>query len=194
VYDDGIVRFAPRPFEVGPYWHARADMHITNTALHRRNPLLVVSQDAEAEDQGQVWSLKAYLRRLAADGVDPAGVFEAIRLLAGRLVQAIGQDGLFARQAASAPARSFAAKLFGLDVLLDREARPWLIEIQRSPAWGGTPMVARINGAAADDLVRMTSAPLGLEASAPAAAVAQREAALEAELRGGFVPLEVAGG
>lgn len=192
VYQDGIVRFAPRPYAVGPDWLSRADIHVTNTALHRANPLLVVNTEPDVEDQGHVWSLRAYLRRLATEGVDRDLVFDSICRLAGRLVEAMRQDGFFQRQAAAAPKRSFAAKLFGLDVLLDREARPWLIEIQRSPAWGGTPMVSRINGGVADAYVRMSSAPLELAAGASAAEVGTREEELERRHADGFVRVDLA--
>jgi len=196
VYDDGIVRLAPRPYGRGEGWLGQVDMHVTNTALHRNNPLLEVDQDARREDAGHVWSLKAYLRQIAADGHDAEAVFTAIARLVGRFVLLLRQDGFFARQAAAGPARSFGIKLFGMDVLLDGQLQPWLIEIQRSPAWGGTPMVNRINATLAETMVRMASSPLlgpdvppGAAASirADAAALARREETLEGWLRGGFV-------
>ena len=198
VYDDGIVRLAPQPYARGPGWLARTDMHVTNTALHRKHPLLVINQNPAIEDQGNVWTLKAYLRHVAAAGHDADTVFAAIGRLVGRFLLTLRDDGFFARQTAHAPARSFGHKLFGLDVLLDADARPWLIEIQRSPAWNGPPLVKRINGTLAETLVRMASTPL-LAANMPPetvqdirtnpTATTRREEFLEGTNRGGFVRL-----
>ena len=44
VYRDGIVRFAPEPFERRPGWLDRIDMHVTNTALHRGHPGLTITR------------------------------------------------------------------------------------------------------------------------------------------------------
>ena len=46
----------------------------------------------------------------------------------------------------AAPRRSFPPKLFGLDVLIDADCEPWLIEAQRKPAMSGSALVRRING------------------------------------------------
>ena len=178
VHENGVVRFAPREYARGEGWLERSDMHVTNTALHRKNPLLVMSQDAAVEDVGHVWSLRAYLQRA------PSWVFGEIARLVGRFVLALREDGVFARQAASGEASSFGAKLFGLDVLLDGDGQPWLIEIQRSPAWSGPPLVKRINGGVAEAMARMVSSALGV--GDDVGAMARRELEVEATERGGF--------
>jgi len=160
VYRDGIVRFAPEPYLRGPDWLARVAMHITNTAVHRGHPKLVISANPDEENVGNVWSLRAYLARLAADGHDADGVFATIARLVGHFVLMLRADGLFDRQRRMGPARGFVPKLFGLDVLLDQTTRPWLIEIQRSPAWNGPPLVKRINNTLAATLIRMSAGPL----------------------------------
>lgn len=179
VHSNGIVRFAPRPYARTKGWLGMTDMHVTNTALHRDNPLLVLSQDASADSDGHVWSLKGYLAHV------PAGTFEATARLAGRFVQALRWAGVFARQAAAGPPGTFAPKLFGCDILLDEQARPWLIEIQRSPTWRGIPLVERINDGVAEAMARMASAPLG--ANNDPAEIEPRTIAVEAEQQGGFV-------
>jgi tetratricopeptide (TPR) repeat protein len=196
VYDNGIVRFAPQPYQRGPGWLDRSDIHVTNTALHRHHKLLVISQDPMVEDVGHVWSLQAYLRRVAADGHNARAVFRAIARLVGRFVLQVRATGLFERQSAMGSPRSFGAKLFGLDVLLDADAKPWLIEIQRSPAWGGQPLAKRINETVSETIVRMTTSPLvdaqmdarqqAVMAGDPGALM-RREEALERAHRGGFV-------
>ena len=98
------------------------------------------------------------------------------------------------------PARAFPPKLFGLDVLLDAEGHPWLIEMQRTPAARGQPLVERINGDMYATIFSMSQAPLIDDATPPALVERLRadeatrraaEAGVELRNRGRFVPLDL---
>jgi tetratricopeptide (TPR) repeat protein len=200
VYSEGIVRIAPEPYVLRPDAPGGPSMHVTNTALHLEDPRLVISQDPAQDDVGAVRSLSAILRRMAADGLDPTVVQGEIRDLVGWFVRLLAADGLFARQAAVGPVRGFPAKLFGLDVLLDAEGHPWLIEMQRAPAAKGQPLVEKINAEMYATVFAITQAPL-IDDATPAeqaerlrtddAARRAEEAAVEAAHRGKFVPLDL---
>jgi Tfp pilus assembly protein PilF len=200
VYEEGIVRFAPEPYDPRPERLSDISMHVTNTALHTGHPGLVICDDASVEDRGAIWSLSAVLRRLEAEGRPRAAVFgEICELVAWFLRQAV-REGLFERQAQSGPRRAFGPKLLGFDVLLDEDARPWLIEIQTNPAMRGAPLVSRINAELFGNIFRMTVAPLVRDGMAPELvaevlrapeALVGREIALELENRGRFRPLAV---
>jgi tetratricopeptide (TPR) repeat protein len=196
VYDEGIVRFAPEPYDLRPERLGDISMHVTNTALHEGRADLVISEDPNVEDAGAIWSLSAVLKRIAADGRDPAGVMAEIRALVAWFLRQVEREGLFARQAARGPARSFAPKLIGFDILLDADARPWLIEIQTSPAASGAALVNRINGELFTTVFRMGVGVLAEDGMAPEriaalmrdpATLAARELEIETGNAGRFV-------
>jgi len=200
VYSEGIVRIAPEPYDPRPDGIGGPSMHVTNTALHLGHPDLVVSDDPKAEDSGAIRSLSALLRRMSADGLDGEAVFGEIKALVEWFVRLLAADGLFARQAAVGPVRAFPPKLFGLDVLVDAEGHPWLIEMQRTPAAKGAPLVERINGEMFATVFRMGQFPLIDDATPPEllaalraddAARRAREAEIEHANRGRFVPLDL---
>jgi hypothetical protein len=127
-------------------------------------------------------------------------VFGEIKALVEWFVRLLAADGLFARQAAAAPPRGFAPKLFGLDVLIDEAGHPWLIEIQRTPAARGAPLVDRINAEMFITCFRMAHFPLIDDATPLDLAAALRtddsarrfrEAEIELAQRGKFVPLDL---
>jgi tetratricopeptide (TPR) repeat protein len=194
LHAEGVVRFAPETYDSSDAGLADVHAHITNTALHVGHPKLFVSQKAEEENVGAVWSLSAYLDRLKADGVDVAGVREDLKALARGFVRMVHAEGVFDAQARF-PRRSFPAKLFGLDVLLDADAKPWLIEAQRKPAMAGAPLVAKIAGRTMLTVFEMTSGFL-FDDAMPAdriaaiakdrAATIRREAEHEAAFRAQF--------
>jgi len=202
VYGEGLIRFAPGVYDTAPEHAADVSRHITNTALHTGHPDLVISQDPTQEDQGLIWSLSALLRRITAGGLDGDQTMREIRDLVAWFVRQLQADGLFERQAAAGPARSFGPKLFGLDVLIDADGHPWLIEMQRAPAAKGAPLVERINADMYCDLFRMTHGPLledGMDPATAAAILSDPQARLERELqiemtqKGRFIPLDLGG-
>jgi Tfp pilus assembly protein PilF len=205
VYSEGVVRFAPERYEPTPDRLGGASMHITNTALHVGHPDLVISQDTSQEDVGVIWSLSALLRRITAQndsgtGDDGRAVFAEIKALVEWYVRMLAAEGLFARQAAASQARGFTHKLFGLDVLIDADGHPWLIEMQRSPATSGAPLVNKINGVLHATLFKMAHGLLLEDGASPdqvarmmsdPAAMSERELQIEQANAGLFVPLDL---
>ena len=192
LYGDGIVRFAPDRFESG-LGNARA--HVTNTARHRDYEGLILSADASQESFGHVWSVNAYRRRLDADGLDASQVWIGVRALIKEMLAMLEADGLFARQSASAPRRSYAPKLFGVDVLIDEKGKAWLIELEKKPALGGLPLVDRIHNEMFNTMFEMTCPIIAAEAEASQeiarliddpAALDEHEARLANQARGKF--------
>lgn len=198
VYRDGIVRFAPEAYDASEAGLANVHCHVTNTARHRRHPNLEVSNDPTKENVGNVWSLRAYLERLKADGSEVTRVWADIRALVKGFLAVLAADGVFARQIKTSPRRAFPPKLFGLYVLLDADGKPWLIEAQRKPALGGSALVQRINGQMFRTIFAMSCARafddqlpadrIGLLAK-DRNALAAREAELEIAHKGLFEPL-----
>jgi tetratricopeptide (TPR) repeat protein len=193
IYQQGIARIAPEPYSTSDAALARAAVHVTNTALHRNHPELVISQDAGREDAGNVWSLSAVLGRLTREGLDAATVWNQICQLVRGVLSVAAGAGILDRQAREHTRYCFPPRLFGLDILLDAAGRPWLLEYQRNPAMSGNPLVNRINGQLCATIFQLSVYPLldGVEATALGDPVrrSQVERAREAGLLGLFQPV-----
>ena len=186
LWGDGIVRIAPEPFRESPGWLERHAMHITNTALHKGHPDLRLSQDGKVENEGHIWTVRALLRHIEEEGGDVTELLKRLRLLALGLIKVIAHSGLFARQDANPAKRSHSPKFIGIDVVLDSELRPWLMECARMPGQTGTPVVEAVNARLFRTITEMIVHQLGDD---PAAWPA-RELAAERQARGVFMPLE----
>ena len=150
------------------------------------------------DDEGAIRSLSAVLRRMAADGFNAEAVFGEIRDLVAWFLRQLERDGQFARQAQQGPARAFAPKLIGFDILLDAEGHPWLIEMQTNPAARGAPLVDRINGELFTNIFRMSVGVLAGDATSARdlealrrdpAALAAAGHAMETRRSLGFLPI-----
>jgi tetratricopeptide (TPR) repeat protein len=160
VYREGIARLAPERYATDDAALARPAIHVTNTALHLNHPDLRVSKDANEENVGNIWSMSAVYRQMAADGMDAQAISSRIAQLARYVVIIANDAGIFARQAAEHTRYSFPPRVFGLDVLVDASGRPWLIEYQRNPALAGSALVNRINADLCRTILGMTAYPL----------------------------------
>jgi hypothetical protein len=187
LHSEGIVRIAPEPYATDEAALRRSAAHVTNTALHRFHRDMVVTTAAD-DESGNVRSLTALLRHMAAHGLDAARIAAAMVDLARVLVGIVAESGLFRAQAEEHGRYCFPPLLFGLDLLIDQDGRAWLLECQRAPALHGSALVERIAGDLADSAVRMQLYRLG-EAASDAAAREAAAAAQEEAMRGGFEPL-----
>jgi tetratricopeptide (TPR) repeat protein len=145
LYREGIVRFAPDSYDISDAGLSNVHAHVTNTALHQGHPTLEISKNPEEQNVGHIWTLSAYLERMKNDGRDIEVVRTEMRELAKGFLGVLAAEDLFKHQAQTAPRRAFGSKLFGIDVLIDADAKPWLLEAQRKPALGGAPLVQRVN-------------------------------------------------
>ena len=145
LYREGIVRIAPERYGLSDEDLRHPAAHITNTALHVGHPQLRVSTDPKEENVGHVWSLSAALARMASEGLAREATWTRLRDLVRALLRVLHDGAVFAAQAAGHTRYCFPPALFGLDVLIDLDGRPWLLECQRNPAMTGNPLTNRIN-------------------------------------------------
>lgn len=191
IYREGIVRFAPEPYDPSPERLADISMHVTNTALHVGHPDLKISQDPDKDDEGMIWSLTGFLRRMDQQGRDSQKVFSEISDLARGFLEILRDDGFFRRWSQAGPRRAYPPKLFGMDVLVDADGHPWLLEIQASPAVTGSALVNRVNSGLLRTLFEMSVGVLGRAGEEDPAGpeIEARELSLEIANRGLFEPL-----
>ena len=127
LYDEGFARVATRPFSSDDV--SDKFVHLTNASIQRHNatthelygPLVGASEDEAA---GTKCTLQYLWRKLEKDR-DVVKIREDIDLLILKSL-VCAEDRI--------PHQACAFELFGYDVLLDDDARPWLLEVNASPS------------------------------------------------------------
>jgi len=146
LWQDGLVKFAPVPYVLSSETVADSSRHLTNTERNREHPDTYVPDAGAPEDSGAVWSVRALLDRLRDQGRDVGRIRQLWQEMARGCPDVVAHSGLFAHQAAAAPSRAFGPKVLGLDVIMDDDLMPWLIEMQRAPGMASdVPMTETIN-------------------------------------------------
>ena len=131
LYDEGLVRFASEQYsENEPH---NMFSHLTNFAINKER-----STEAELGDGGGVegslkWSL-GYLRKyFSARGLDWTSVWREIEALCVKTVLAGHYDMVSAYEASQVSQYS-CYKLFGFDVIIDQDLKPFLLEVNSFPS------------------------------------------------------------
>ncbi|XP_073951863.1 uncharacterized protein [Choristoneura fumiferana] len=122
MYAEGLARFGTDKYTLSdihnPY------RHLTNSSLNKTGP-----RYAECKDRigsGCKWTLKQVRRALV-------GRWEATEWLVWQRIRALVTLTLLAQASGTPPARN-CFEFYGFDVLLDDALKPWLLEVNLSPA------------------------------------------------------------
>ncbi|KAL0892348.1 hypothetical protein ABMA27_015486 [Loxostege sticticalis] len=124
MYAEGLARFGTDKYTLSdihnPY------RHLTNSSLNKSGPRFAECKDRIGN--GCKWTLKQVRRALV-------GRWGAAEWLVWQRIRALVTLTLLAQAAGTPPARN-CFEFYGFDVLLDDSLKPWLIEVNLSPALG----------------------------------------------------------
>jgi hypothetical protein len=133
MYREGLVRFATQPYNVKKRTLGVNCMHLTNYAVNRESLDFVSNEDPAATDHGHKWSLTSFLAHMSARGVDTAKLMQDVEAVLVKTLLSMEQrvvDNL-SRLGIN---RNSCFELYGFDVLLDADLRPWLMEVNIGPS------------------------------------------------------------
>ncbi|XP_053314770.1 probable tubulin polyglutamylase TTLL2 [Spea bombifrons] len=121
VYQEGLVRFATEKFSLSSLDNIFA--HLTNTSINKYS----TSYTAEKEriGSGCKWTFGQFRSYLRSLDVDDTLLWQRIYNIAIMTLLAISS---------SVPPSPNCFELFGFDILIDNTLKPWLLEVNCSPA------------------------------------------------------------
>lgn len=153
MYNDGLVRFATKPFNTNQKDLGDKFIHLTNYAINKvilNNISLHICrefyfptflQDNEnflhntkpEECQGHKWSVLAFWNYLEKRGIPRHNVWEKIEAIIVKTITCVRDDILHSYNKNSLNTYN-CYKLFGVDILLDDKLKPWLLEVNNYPS------------------------------------------------------------
>ena len=132
IYEEGLARFATEPYEPPSLENLDYEcMHLTNYAINKFHEDFVFNKDEDGDDVGHKRSLTATFTTLQENGVDIDQLWEEIKDLIVKTILAI-EPHLSSSYRGSQPndqSNSMAFQILGVDVLIDSDAKPWLLEV-----------------------------------------------------------------
>ncbi|XP_020485695.1 tubulin polyglutamylase TTLL5 isoform X1 [Labrus bergylta] len=133
VYEEGLARFATVKYDRTAKNIKNTFMHLTNYSLNKKSSDYVSCDDPEVEDYGNKWSMSAVLRYLKQEGKDTTLLMRQVEDL---IIKAVLSAELQIATACKmfVPHKTNCFELYGFDVLIDSNLKPWLLEVNLSPS------------------------------------------------------------
>ncbi|XP_062706003.1 tubulin monoglutamylase TTLL4 isoform X3 [Aedes albopictus] len=132
MHTDGLARFASVKYSEKSDTLSDRYMHLTNYSINKLSNNYNANEDADA-CQGHKWTIKSLWSYFAEQGIDTDRLWGALRNLVLRTILA-GEGPIYAMSKLNVASRYNCYELFGIDVLLDSELVPWLLEVNISPS------------------------------------------------------------
>jgi hypothetical protein len=122
MYRDMLVRFATEPYDLKKLTNTFA--HLTNTSLNKYSP--AYEDDKKGIGEGCKWDFPKLKETLSGMGIDFSAIW-------GR-VDNIVLLTLLSIAPCIPPSCMPCFELYGFDIIIDRNLKPWLLEVNFSPA------------------------------------------------------------
>ncbi|KAK9805688.1 hypothetical protein WJX72_012081 [[Myrmecia] bisecta] len=132
IYEDGLVRFATELYDNDQASLRRPCVHITNTSINKHSAEYLANTGAEADGTGSKWSLRALRDHLALLQLPWEPIWQQIKdIVAAVMIAVETKVNTLVKMHVPHPGNCF--EVYGFDILLDRDWRAWLLEVNTGP-------------------------------------------------------------
>ncbi|XP_049885995.1 tubulin monoglutamylase TTLL4-like isoform X2 [Pectinophora gossypiella] len=146
LYKDGLARFASVKYNDELASLNDRYMHLTNYSINRLSKNYTPNEDFSA-CEGHKWTLQTLFQYLKTERrVDTDALWESMKDLVIKTIIS-GEGSISSLTKANVTSRYNCYELFGIDVLLDEDLKPWLLEVNISPSLhSASPLDIHVKG------------------------------------------------
>ncbi|XP_073490406.1 tubulin monoglutamylase TTLL4 [Aquarana catesbeiana] len=154
LFTDGLVRFASCKYSSSLKSLSNKFMHLTNYSVNKKNVDYKANTD-ETACQGHKWALKALWTYLNQKGFCSEKIWEKIKeMVIKTIIASEPYVNSLVKMYAQNPRSCH--ELFGFDIMLDENLKPWVLEVNISPSLhSNSPLDVNIKGQMIKDLLNL---------------------------------------
>lgn len=156
-YNEGLVRFATEKYTLSKKKIKKRFIHLTNFSVNKKALKYKKNINSSVDGEGSKWSFSAYKKKLIEIGSDPTALFKKIHDLIVKVCIATESymsngNGIIKLL----DHRNNCFELFGFDILIDNNLKPWLMEVNVSPSLSSSsPLDAKIKTSLICDILNL---------------------------------------
>ncbi|KAM4697552.1 tubulin monoglutamylase TTLL4 [Rhinophrynus dorsalis] len=154
LFTDGLVRFASCKYSPSMKSLGNKFMHLTNYSVNKNNADYKPNPD-QAACQGHKWALKALWNYLNQQGLNSDRIWERIKdMVIKTIIASEPYVNSLVKMYVQSP--YCCHELFGFDIMLDENLKPWVLEVNISPSLhSNSPLDVNIKGQMIRDLLNL---------------------------------------
>ncbi|NXA07266.1 TTLL4 polyglutamylase, partial [Sapayoa aenigma] len=154
LFKDGLVRFASCKYSSSMESLSNKFVHLTNYSVNKKN-MEYKSNSDETACQGHKWALKALWSYLTQKGVNSEAIWEKIKDIVIKTI--IASETYVNSLVKMYVRRPYCChELFGFDIMLDENLKPWILEVNISPSLhSNSPLDVSVKGQMIRDLLNL---------------------------------------
>ncbi|XP_020858477.1 tubulin monoglutamylase TTLL4 isoform X1 [Phascolarctos cinereus] len=154
LFTDGLVRFASCKYSSSMKSLGNKFIHLTNYSINKKNAEYQANTD-ENSCQGHKWALKALWNYLSQKGINSDAIWEKIKDVVVKTI--IASEPYVTSLLKMYVRRPYSChELFGFDIMLDENLKPWVLEVNISPSLhSNSPLDISIKGQMIRDLLNL---------------------------------------
>ncbi|NWR26787.1 TTLL4 polyglutamylase, partial [Tachuris rubrigastra] len=154
LFKDGLVRFASCKYSSSMESLSNKFVHLTNYSVNKKNTEYKSNLD-ETACQGHKWALKALWNYLTQKGVNSEAIWEKIKDIVIKTI--IASEPYVNSLVKMYVRRPYCChELFGFDIMLDENLKPWILEVNISPSLhSNSPLDVSIKGQMIRDVLNL---------------------------------------
>lgn len=139
IHNEGLARFCTEPYhDPKPDNLDLVYSHLTNYSLNKKNEHFHANEIVEEEEKGHKRSLESIFEAVKKSGHDPDKlkheIDEVVRLTIASVQHYIASQYRIGVAYNDGKSRCF--EILGFDILLDKDCKPWLLEVNNKPSMG----------------------------------------------------------
>ncbi len=130
VYNEGIVRIAVEQYDLNINDLDNLYKHLTNVAINKKNKKFIENDDNE---NSNIWSLSMLKQHMSEKGINFDEIFLKIQDICIKSILTMYSKEI-KREKKHKIINGNLFELFGMDILIDKNMKPWLLEVNYSPS------------------------------------------------------------
>ena len=155
LYSEGVIRFATEKYLTNVKYLSNRFMHLTNTCINQYSPFYKPNDSINSR-KGNMWSLYGLMSYLSSEtDADIPKLWDHIKDIVIKTIIS-AEDTIFQMSSAQLPSSYNAYQLFGFDILLDENLKPWLLEVNSCPSLSThSPLCEIVKGSLIQDFLNL---------------------------------------
>ena len=133
LYDNGLCRFATEKYTTSSKSTKKRYIHLTNYSVNKKAGNYQYNENSNEDGFGSKWSLLAYKKCLKEMGLNVDKIFKRVKDVIIKACIGV-EPHIFNAINRATKYKNVCFELYGFDILIDANLRPWLLEVNVSPS------------------------------------------------------------